>query len=84
MPTPLVLAARCLFPSNSSDAPPLSRKLFERTPREMTVYLGPWEIVGANPRRVVWQCSYAGEVLEHIRKCPVLPPSPETRATTSD
>jgi hypothetical protein len=33
----------------------------------MTVYLGPWEIVGANPRRLLWQCSYAGEVLEHFR-----------------
>jgi hypothetical protein len=30
------------------------------------VYLGPWEIVGANPRRLLWQCSYAGEVLEHF------------------
>ncbi|KAL2137094.1 hypothetical protein VTI74DRAFT_9700 [Chaetomium olivicolor] len=41
-------------------------KLFERTPNETTVYLGPWEIVGANPRRLLWQCSYAGEVLEHF------------------
>ncbi|KAH6625986.1 hypothetical protein B0J18DRAFT_127421 [Chaetomium sp. MPI-SDFR-AT-0129] len=41
-------------------------KLFERTPNEVTVYLGPWEIVGANPRRLLWQCSYAGEVLEHF------------------
>ncbi|KAL2154077.1 hypothetical protein VTH82DRAFT_2753 [Thermothelomyces myriococcoides] len=41
-------------------------KLFERTPNEMTVYLGPWRIVGSNPRRLLWQCSYAGEVLEHF------------------
>ncbi|KAM7190363.1 hypothetical protein V8F20_009758 [Naviculisporaceae sp. PSN 640] len=41
-------------------------KLYEHTPNETTVYLGPWEIVGANPRRVVWQCSYQGEVLEHF------------------
>ncbi|KAL2178585.1 uncharacterized protein P884DRAFT_118314 [Thermothelomyces heterothallicus CBS 202.75] len=41
-------------------------KLFERTPNEMIVYLGPWEIVGSNPRRLLWQCSYAGEVLEHF------------------
>ncbi|KAK4128337.1 hypothetical protein N657DRAFT_560654 [Parathielavia appendiculata] len=41
-------------------------KLFERTPNETTVYLGPWEIVGASPRRLLWQCSYAGEVLEHF------------------
>ncbi|KAH6854409.1 Acetokinase family-domain-containing protein [Chaetomium sp. MPI-CAGE-AT-0009] len=53
-------AAICLL------TPRLSRKLFDRTPNEMTVYLGPWEIVGANPRRLLWQCSYAGEVLEHF------------------
>ncbi|KAK0733378.1 hypothetical protein B0T26DRAFT_631041 [Lasiosphaeria miniovina] len=43
-------------------------KLYERTPNETTVYLGPWELVsnGTEPRRVVWQCSYAGEVLEHF------------------
>ncbi|KAL2256683.1 hypothetical protein VTK26DRAFT_1309 [Humicola hyalothermophila] len=41
-------------------------KLFERTASETTVYLGPWEIVGANPRKLVWQCSYAGQVLEHF------------------
>jgi len=40
----------------------------------MTVYLGPWEIVGANPRRLVWQCSYAGEVLEHFRTLLTIPP----------
>ena len=40
----------------------------------MTVYLGPWEIVGANPRRLVWQCSYAGEVLEHFRTFLAVPP----------
>ncbi|KAK4040538.1 Acetokinase family-domain-containing protein [Parachaetomium inaequale] len=53
-------AALCLL------TPRLSRKLFDRTPNELTVYLGPWEIVGANPRRLLWQCSYAGEVLEHF------------------
>lgn len=42
------------------------RKLFERTRNETTVYLGPWEIIGSDPRRVVWQCSYEGEVLEHF------------------
>ncbi|KAK4032412.1 hypothetical protein C8A01DRAFT_50796 [Parachaetomium inaequale] len=40
--------------------------LFEHTPREETVYLGPWEIVDANPRRLLWQCSHAGEILEHF------------------
>lgn len=42
----------------------------------MTVYLGPWEIVGANPRRLLWQCSYAGEVLEHFRTFDCVPRSP--------
>jgi len=32
------------------------------------VFLGPWEIVSTESRRVVWQCSYAGEVLEHFCK----------------
>ncbi|KAK3330325.1 hypothetical protein B0H66DRAFT_57212 [Apodospora peruviana] len=41
-------------------------KLYEHTPNETTVYLGPWEIAGSNPPRVVWQCSYQGEVLEHF------------------
>ncbi|KAK4456967.1 hypothetical protein QBC42DRAFT_47512 [Cladorrhinum samala] len=41
-------------------------KLYERTPNEITVYLGPWEIVETNSRRVVWQCSYQGETLEHF------------------
>ncbi|OAA53756.1 hypothetical protein SPI_09201 [Niveomyces insectorum RCEF 264] len=40
--------------------------LFERTPNEATVYLGPWEIVNTEPRRIRWQCSYQGEVLEHF------------------
>lgn len=40
--------------------------LFERTANETTVYLGPWEIVNSEPRRVRWQCSYQGEVLEHF------------------
>lgn len=41
-------------------------KLYERTPNETTVFLGPWEVINTEPRRVVWQCSYAGEVLEHF------------------
>ncbi|KAK0737671.1 hypothetical protein B0T21DRAFT_169901 [Apiosordaria backusii] len=40
-------------------------KLFERTPNETTIYLGPWEILGPSPRRIVWQCSYEGDTLEH-------------------
>ncbi|KAI7915479.1 hypothetical protein M0657_002821 [Pyricularia oryzae] len=41
--------------------------LFQQTADEMTVYLGPWEIESAGPdhRRLSWQCSYEGEVLEH-------------------
>ncbi|GAB1311230.1 Acetate kinase [Madurella fahalii] len=45
-------------------------KLYERTPSETTIYLGPWEIIGASPRRLVWQCSYAGEMLEHFYPVP--------------
>ncbi|KLU87558.1 hypothetical protein MAPG_06557 [Magnaporthiopsis poae ATCC 64411] len=41
--------------------------LFERTADEITVYLGPWdfESAGVDHRRLSWQCSYQGEVLEH-------------------
>ncbi|KAH8905591.1 acetate kinase [Coniochaeta sp. PMI_546] len=39
--------------------------LFEQTPNESTIYLGPWEVIGTDPPRVVWRCSYEGEVLEH-------------------
>ncbi|KAM0429258.1 hypothetical protein ACHAPT_006472 [Fusarium lateritium] len=39
--------------------------LFQDTPRERIVYLGPWEVLGSNPRRVIWQGSYQNEVLEH-------------------
>jgi hypothetical protein len=45
----------------------VQRILYEQTPNETTVYLGPWEVVGTDPPRVVWQCSYQGEVLEHFR-----------------
>ncbi|KAK0633375.1 Acetokinase family-domain-containing protein [Immersiella caudata] len=41
-------------------------KLYERTANETTVFLGPWDVVSAESRRVVWRCSYAGEVLEHF------------------
>lgn len=44
--------------------------LFERTPNETTIYLGPWDvIVGTDSRRVLWQCSYQGETLEQFRAC---------------
>ncbi|KAG5985130.1 hypothetical protein E4U55_001099 [Claviceps digitariae] len=39
--------------------------LFQDTPDERTVYLGPWEVVGSEQRRVLWQCSYHRELLEH-------------------
>ncbi|KAL8422888.1 hypothetical protein RB596_003242 [Gaeumannomyces avenae] len=41
--------------------------LFECTADEITVYLGPWDLepAGADHRRLSWQCSYQGEVLEH-------------------
>lgn len=41
--------------------------LFERTPHERTVYLGPWEVIEGETRRVVWQSSYKGEILEQFR-----------------
>lgn len=40
--------------------------LFERTPHERTVYLGPWEVIEGDTRRVVWQSSYEGEILEQF------------------
>ncbi|GKT39970.1 uncharacterized protein ColSpa_00151 [Colletotrichum spaethianum] len=43
--------------------------LFENTPNERTVYLGPWEVVGSEQRRVLWQCSYQSELLEHFHPC---------------
>lgn len=44
-----------------------NRILFQDTPDERTVYLGPWEVVGSEQRRVLWQCSYQNECLEHYR-----------------
>lgn len=40
--------------------------LYENTSREKTVYLGPWEVIGSHNRRVVWQCTYRNERLEHF------------------
>ncbi|KAH7369102.1 hypothetical protein B0T11DRAFT_70553 [Plectosphaerella cucumerina] len=40
--------------------------LFENTPHERTIYLGPWEVVGNETRRVLWQCSYHSELMEHF------------------
>ncbi|KAJ1326785.1 acetate kinase [Microdochium nivale] len=45
--------------------------LFEGTAEEKTIYLGPWEVVGNEERRALWQCSYQMERLEHF-----LPSSP--------
>ncbi|KAG6026616.1 hypothetical protein E4U41_001225 [Claviceps citrina] len=42
--------------------------LFQDTPNERTVYLGPWKVVGSDQRRVLWQCSYRDELLEHYRR----------------
>ncbi|OLN92886.1 hypothetical protein CCHL11_08810 [Colletotrichum chlorophyti] len=50
-----------------SDIYRTGRTLFENTPNERTVYLGPWEVVGSEQRRVLWQCSYQSELLEHFR-----------------
>ncbi|UKZ78013.1 hypothetical protein TrVFT333_005747 [Trichoderma virens FT-333] len=40
--------------------------LYQDTPDERTVYLGPWEVVGSEQRRIRWQCSYQSELLEHF------------------
>ncbi|KAF5646307.1 acetate kinase [Fusarium tjaetaba] len=40
--------------------------LFQDTPDERVVYLGPWEVVGSEQRRVLWQGSYQNELLEHF------------------
>lgn len=45
--------------------------LFEGTPDEKTIYLGPWEIVGSEHRRVLWQGSYQAERLEHFLPSPI-------------
>ncbi|KAI8685447.1 hypothetical protein NCS55_00217100 [Fusarium keratoplasticum] len=40
--------------------------LFEGTPRERVVHLGPWEVQSeSNERRVIWQGVNQNEVLEH-------------------
>lgn len=44
-----------------------SSTLFERTANELTVYLGPWEIIESDTRSICWQCSYQGEILEQFR-----------------
>lgn len=50
-----------------SDTARTPRTLFEGTLNERTVYLGPWEVVGSEQRRIIWQCSYQSELLEHFR-----------------
>ncbi|KAH7326676.1 hypothetical protein B0I35DRAFT_475301 [Stachybotrys elegans] len=40
--------------------------LFPDTLDEITIYLGPWEVVGSEQRRVRWQCTYQDELLEHF------------------
>ncbi|KAI1845639.1 hypothetical protein JX265_005329 [Neoarthrinium moseri] len=44
--------------------------LFEGTAEERTIYLGPWEVVGHDHRRILWQCSYQLERLEHFLPSP--------------
>lgn len=66
---PALIPSSCPL-SRASAHPPLCSKLYNQGPNETTVFLGPWEVVNTEPRRVVWQCSYAGEVLEHFCKFP--------------
>lgn len=44
----------------------VNRTLFEGTVDEKTVYLGPWEVVGTDHRRVLWAGSYQLERLEQF------------------
>ncbi|KAH7160193.1 Acetokinase family-domain-containing protein [Dactylonectria estremocensis] len=46
-------------------APTTEGILFQDTPDERVVYLGPWEVVGSEQRRILWQGSYQNELLEH-------------------
>ncbi|KAL6353618.1 hypothetical protein LRP88_14116 [Fusarium phalaenopsidis] len=39
--------------------------LFEGTPRERVVHLGPWGVQESNERRVIWQGANQNEILEH-------------------
>jgi hypothetical protein len=59
-----------------TNAPPSD--VFKCTIDEKTIYLGPWEIVETEPRRIVWQCSYHHERLEHF-----LPPLSDDTADQS-
>lgn len=52
--------------------------LFERSANELTVYLGPWEVVESDSRQVMWQCSYQGERLEQFRAYDVNSVRPQT------
>lgn len=51
----------------------LRSTLFERTSNELTIYLGPWEVVESETRQVVWQCNYQGETLEQFRAYEMIP-----------
>ncbi|KAF7519864.1 hypothetical protein G7054_g12963 [Neopestalotiopsis clavispora] len=51
--------------------------LFEGTANEKIVNLGPWEVVGSiENRRVLWQCSYQLEHLEHFLPTSSFPHTP--------
>ncbi|KAF5586612.1 acetate kinase [Fusarium subglutinans] len=54
------------FQATMCDSPDPLRILFQDTPDERVVYLGPWEVVGSEQRRVLWQGSYQNELLEHF------------------
>ncbi|UKZ52193.1 hypothetical protein TrVGV298_005968 [Trichoderma virens] len=57
--------------------------LYQDTPDERTVYLGPWEVVGSEQRRIRWQCSYQSELLEHFPPAYHDVKSPQTYRPTS-
>lgn len=58
----------------------LRSTLFERTSNELTIYLGPWEVLEAATRQVVWQCNYQGETLEQFRAYEMTSWTPELLA----
>ncbi|KFA76368.1 hypothetical protein S40288_07112, partial [Stachybotrys chartarum IBT 40288] len=71
-PRPVAQSFRSPRSDPSISDPPATKQqcerssvLFPDTADEVTVYLGPWEVVGSEQRRVLWQCTYQNELLEH-------------------
>lgn len=71
---------QCIFDSHKVPHPNYTsntlRTLYPESSEERTVYLGPWKIIEGEQRRIVWQCSYENEILEHYRKSSSPPSQP--------